>query len=93
MGRWGTVACVWDGPQVDFYRRSGGALSADQGLAPSDEHHEMRRRRPVWLVLAFYALMVALVVWLLATDSGDTNGSGGVNGEGSEVVVMIDGRG
>ena len=82
---------MWDGPQVDFYRRSGGALSADQNLTPSDEHHEMRRRRPLWLVVAFYALMIALVVWLLATDSGDS--TGGPGDEGSDVVVMADGRG
>jgi hypothetical protein len=60
-----------DIPQVDWYRRSGGAPSADQSLAPSDVHHEMPSRRPVWIVFRFFAVMIGITVWLLATNTAD----------------------
>ena len=68
---------MWDFPGVESYRRSGGRPSADQSLAPSDDHHEMRRKRPTWFVLTFSGLMIALAIWLLATNTGGPDGGPG----------------
>jgi hypothetical protein len=46
---------VWDFPGVEAYRRSGAAPSSDQSLAPSDLQYEMERKKPVWIVLVFFA--------------------------------------
>ena len=72
---------MWDFPGVEAYRRSGGAPSADQSLAPSDEHHETPRRRP-WIAIVFYGVMIMIAVWLLATNTADPD-------EGNDPPVII----
>ena len=56
-------------------------------LVAAEDFHESPRQRPIWLVFAFYALMIAIGVWLLATEIADPDEQPAVAPTLSPVVV------
>ena len=78
---------MWDVFEFERFRRSGGGPTTDQGLVAAEDFHESPRQRPIWLVFAFYALMIAIGVWLLATEIADPDEQPAVAPTLSPVVV------